>query len=109
MAGDAHLQRLAQAITQSVRDGDTACRYAGDEFVIILPASHIDDALAIGERIRGAMDQTFSWEGNLTVMTTISVGAAEYMPGMTPDELFAQADHAMYEAKQLGKNRVIAR
>lgn len=109
MAGDAHLQRLAQAIRQSVRDGDTACRYAGDEFVIILPASHIDDALAIGERIRGAMDQTFSWEGNLTVMTTISVGAAEYMPGMTPDELFAQADHAMYEAKQLGKNRVIAR
>ncbi|MDA8195036.1 MAG: sensor domain-containing diguanylate cyclase [Thermaerobacter sp.] len=108
MAGDAHLQLLADTIRSSIREGDTACRYAGDEFVVILPASRIDDALAVGERIRLTMDQAFSWDGNLTLMTTISVGAAEYTPGTTAEYLFAQADYAMYQAKQHGKNRVVA-
>ena len=107
-AGDAHLNMLSQAIQRNVRDNDTPCRYAGDEFVIILPGSHVDEAVAVGERIRQEMDQRFAWRDAGMIGVTISVGAAELKPGMTAEELFTAADRAMYAAKQAGKNQVAA-
>lgn len=107
-AGDAHLNMLSQAIQRNVRDNDTPCRYAGDEFVIILPGSHVDEAVAVGERIRQEMDQRFAWRDAGMIGVTISVGAAELKPGMTAEELFTAADRAMYAAKQGGKNQVAA-
>ncbi len=108
MAGDAHLQTLADVIRNSVRDEDTACRYAGDEFVIILPNTRLKEALAVGERIRRSMDGKFAWNKDSIIGATISVGAAEFQSLMSSEELFTAADRAMYEAKQSGKNRVVA-
>ncbi len=107
-AGDAHLTMLSQAIQRNVRDNDTPCRYAGDEFVIILPGSCVDEAVTVGERIRQEMDQRFAWRDAGMISVTISVGAAELKPGMTGDELFSAADRAMYFAKHGGKNQVVA-
>ncbi|MCY0898794.1 MAG: sensor domain-containing diguanylate cyclase [Firmicutes bacterium] len=106
-AGDLHLQRLAQVIRDNIRDEDMAFRYAGDEFVVILPKSTIDEAMTVGERIRHEIEtRRFEWGNALTLGSTISVGVASYKPGMTADELFQAADRAMYAAKQSGKNRV---
>lgn len=106
-AGDLHLQRLAQLIRESVRDGDLPFRYAGDEFVVILPKTVIGDALQVAERIRHAIELTrIQWIDTPIVGSTVSVGTAEYRLGMTSDELFQSADRAMYRAKQEGKNRV---
>ncbi|MCY0877415.1 MAG: diguanylate cyclase [Firmicutes bacterium] len=106
-AGDVHLQRVAQVIRENIRDDDMAFRYAGDEFVVILPKSTIDEALKVGERIRNDMEtRRFEWSNALILGSTISVGVATYQPGMTADELFQAADRAMYAAKQSGKNRV---
>lgn len=106
-AGDAHLQMLADVIRESIREDDVACRYAGDEFVVILPKSQLDDALQVGERIRREMEfRQFIWDENPSVGATISVGVATYQPGMTADDLFQAADRAMYQVKKNGKNRV---
>ncbi|SMC01798.1 diguanylate cyclase (GGDEF) domain-containing protein [Sulfobacillus thermosulfidooxidans DSM 9293] len=107
IAGDTHLQILANVIRRSIRDRDTACRYAGDEFVIILPETELNEALRVGERIRREMDGKFAWKDSM-IGATISVGAAEFHPPMTAEELFAAADRAMYAAKRQGKNRVAA-
>ena len=107
IAGDTHLQILANVIRRSIRDSDTACRYAGDEFVIILPETHLADAMAVGERIRQEMDGKFAWKDSM-IGATISVGAAEFHLSMSAEDLFAAADRAMYEAKRQGKNRVTA-
>lgn len=106
-AGDAHLIHVAQMIRQNVRGGDMACRYAGDEFVVLLPDSDIASAKKVGERIRNAVAAGFQWSQDQWLFTSVSIGAAEYEPGMLAEALFAHADHAMYQAKQLGKNQVV--
>lgn len=107
LAGDMHLQRLAQTICDNVREGDMPFRYAGDEFVIVLPKTDMDDAAQIGERIRYAIEgHQLEWSAPPIIGSTISVGAATFQPGMSADELFQAADRAMYQAKQSGKNRV---
>ncbi len=105
IAGDAHLQFVANVIRRNVRSMDTACRYAGDEFVVILPGAHLDEAVTVGERIRREMDGKFAWNDSM-IGTTVSVGAAEFFVPMTTEELFTAADRAMYSAKRGGKNRV---
>lgn len=108
-AGDLHLQRVAQVIRESIREDDVACRYAGDEFVVVLPKSQLEDALQVGERIRHEIEtHRFKWSDTLILGSTISVGAAQFQSGMSVDALFQAADRAMYSAKQGGKNRVAA-
>lgn len=108
-AGDLHLQRVAQVIRESIREGDVACRYAGDEFVVVLPKSDMDDALVVGERIRYQIEtHRFQWNDMAIIGSTISVGVATFESGMNADALFQTADRAMYMAKQSGKNRVAA-
>lgn len=106
-AGDLHIQRVAQAIRENIRENDMAFRYAGDEFVIILPKSQLAEAAQVGERIRHEMETNrFHWSDTLVLGSTISVGAAEFESGMDAEALFQLADRAMYLAKQQGKNRV---
>lgn len=106
-AGDAHIIQLAQAITGSVRNGDVACRYAGDEFVVLLPDTPLNAAERVGERIRQAVAEGFVWESGTRVNTSVSVGVAPFMTGMTVETLFSRADQAMYLAKEAGRNRVM--
>jgi two-component system cell cycle response regulator len=108
-AGDAVLRQLARIISGSMRqDLDVACRYGGEEFVVILPSTDTRGILAVAERIRKACrDREFeSPSGPLKV--TLSGGAAlmSHRDKLGGQELLARADKALYEAKRNGRNQV---
>jgi diguanylate cyclase (GGDEF)-like protein len=109
-AGDAHLQHLARTILDNIRTGDQAFRYAGDEFVVLLPDTEMGQATKVAERIRRAVAEGFVWQGQRLHNISISVGVTELnaadLPDITMEELFSRADQAMYQAKMGGKNRV---
>jgi diguanylate cyclase (GGDEF)-like protein len=105
-AGDVALRRIAEAIGESVeRSGDFAARYGGEEFVVILEDTTLAGASGVGERIRNAvLDAGIpSPSGGLL---SVSVGVAARLPGSTGDALLRQADAALYDAKNAGRNRV---
>jgi two-component system, sensor histidine kinase LadS len=107
--GDEVLVALGRVIRSSLRDGDSPCRYGGEEFVAIMPDIALGDAVCVAERIR----ERFSAEAMRTktgerVHATVSLGVTELMRGDNPRSLLDRADKAMYEAKRLGKNRVVA-
>ncbi len=107
-AGDDALRRIAQAIAVSVgRSGDVAARYGGEEFVVILEETTLSGAFDVGERIRATVLAAGIPNPKGTPLT-VSVGVAARLPGGSADELLRQADAALYEAKNAGRNRVVA-
>ncbi len=107
-AGDKVLRRLGQLLVSGIRTVDYAARYGGEELAIILPEMDEANALEMAERLRSLVEQNaFVIEDGLEVSITISVGVAAYPThGTNTDSLLRAADHAMYRAKQNGRNRV---
>lgn len=106
--GDAVLQAVAKRLEQSLRPSDLLARYAGDEFVVVLPEIDPGVVVIIAERLRGAIADSPLLVGDQTVELTISLGIAIYpKDGETPDALLRSADEALYEAKQRGGNTVV--
>jgi diguanylate cyclase (GGDEF)-like protein len=104
--GDSVLVRASRLLTSIVRPGDTVARLGGDEFAVLmvdvgLPDAAVDFAHRIVSVLRDAPD----FEGN-QIGLSISVGVAYGEPGKTTEQLLSEADSAMYEAKETGKNRV---
>ena len=101
-AGDKLLRRVAERLQSCIRGGDTACRYGGDEFVLLLP--EVDDAnraFEVAEKIRVRLAKRYVVDGS-SMMVTASIGVAVYAgDGMSPNDLIKQADGAMYLAKTL--------
>jgi len=110
-AGDAVLKKLAGMLRGSFRQSDTAGRYGGEEFVVILPETDIATACRKVESLRARIAGTpieLSDHGK-SVRMTISAGLASYpQDGADAAELFATADERMFEAKHAGRNRVVA-
>jgi len=108
-AGDAVMREVAAVMRQAVRSEDTVCRYGGEEFVVILPELSTDDALARAESIRDMVSELRLYHrGEALREVTISIGVALYpQNGESPDQLVITADRALYEAKHLGRNRVV--
>ena len=105
LAGDAALVTIAEILRRTTRGVDSVARYGGEEFVVMLIEAPLSTALIVAERIRARVAAEAFDGGPMTV----SVGAAEYPAhGDTPEELIASADAAMYEAKNAGRDRVIA-
>jgi diguanylate cyclase (GGDEF)-like protein len=105
--GDALLQVAAQRMSACVRNSDTVARLGGDEFVVLLPVVEGPaDALAVAEKIRRALNETFELDGNV-VQISASMGVAIY-PDHGADELILtkNADLAMYAVKAHGRNGV---
>ncbi len=112
LAGDECLQRVARALKESCRrTTDLAARYGGEEFALVLPATPVDGAAIIGESLRCAVrDLRIAHERSTTAPhVTISIGIAEYLPPheTTAENLLFRADQALYQAKQLGRDRMI--
>ena len=106
--GDALLCELAALLHSITRVEDAACRYGGDEFVVLLPESALDVTLLRAEEIREAANRfNITHEGLALDPITVTVGVAAY-PNHATDmaELLRAADEAMYEAKHAGGNRV---
>lgn len=104
-AGDRLLRVFAQALQQRLRASDLVARLGGDEFVVLLTLSAEDDADEVAEAIRSGAAQAFG-AMNALPSTGVSIGLAP-APADTPlPMLLARADHALYAAKQAGRNRV---
>ena len=106
-AGDELLRILAQRIVAAVRRTDTVARLAGDEFVVVLEMlSHADDAADVAAKLLSALAQPFALQA-ASVTLSGSIGIAMHAPGSdeVAQQLMARADHAMYQAKEGGRNR----
>lgn len=107
-AGDTILREFAKIIESKCRQIDIVARYGGEEFIVMLTGAGEKDALAVGEKIRGAVEERKFKFKNVVYSTTISLGVVEYTNERDKEELIAKADKALYKAKQEGKNRVCA-
>jgi diguanylate cyclase (GGDEF)-like protein len=106
--GDFVLQTMAKYLSTIIRKIDIPGRYGGDEFLILLPNTGLDEAAAIADRIRAFLDgHTFEKDGQQTGVT-ISQGINTYSGDgqISCDQFLKRADQAVFEAKQRGKNRV---
>lgn len=105
-AGDRCLRSVGRIIARNIRSVDRAGRVGGEEFVVLMPEAGMEVAVAVGERLRAAI-QTCDLRHADGEPITASIGAALADAGDTVETLMARADRALYEAKRLGRNRVI--
>jgi len=107
LEGDKVLVRIGELIKACLRKMDTAYRYGGEEFTIILPETNGEEALTVAERIRtGIADERLSPKPGVEVKKTISVGVTQYRPGERVSKLVERADKAMYLSKDKGRNGI---
>ena len=109
IAGDDVLREFAIRIRKSVRGIDLACRYGGEEFVVVMPETNMAVATIVAERLRRRIaSEPFMIErGARSVDVTISVGIAALGPGDCATSVIKRADQALYRAKRDGRNRVV--
>lgn len=105
-AGNDILINVAREITRHVRQTDMACRYGGEEFVLILPKCDLDSALHLAERIRNGIESAVMNTCSGQRKVTVSIGCTVSQAGDTPELLFKRADQALYQAKRGGRNQV---
>ncbi|HAU78462.1 MAG TPA: PleD family two-component system response regulator [Agrobacterium sp.] len=109
--GDEVLREFAARIRSTVRGADLACRYGGEEFVVVMPDTPIELAASVAERLRTIVeDKPFyvrSIDRELSITASLGIASGSGAFG-TPDELLRQADRALYEAKHAGRNRVVS-
>jgi diguanylate cyclase (GGDEF)-like protein len=114
LVGDECLKQIADVLQKSIeRSHDLVARYGGEEFAVILPSTDLQGGLIIAERLRREVQNLnlASSEVSVTHHITISLGLVSTSSNgernITPEILIAQADKALYEAKEQGKNRVV--
>ncbi|MGM4928033.1 GGDEF domain-containing protein [Tardiphaga sp. 619_E2_N8_5] len=108
-AGDDCLKQFAQAAQDQLRPGDTLARCGGDEFCIVLPDTDLQQAGEIARRVLAACPRQIGNAGHTVRTLSASIGVAQWSPDLiaSPERLMAAADHALYQAKHSGKNRVV--
>jgi diguanylate cyclase (GGDEF)-like protein len=108
-AGDSVLRELGALLSRNARAEDIPCRFGGEEFLLILPGTHLEGAQSRSERLRSqARELTVLHQGKSVGMITISVGVAAFpIHGLSVKELIAAADTALYRAKKDGRDRVV--
>jgi diguanylate cyclase (GGDEF)-like protein len=108
-AGDEMLRRIGRFLSAGVRGEDIACRFGGDEFVVILPKALLDDTRRRAEALREGINVPPADESRHLYSTlTMSVGVAEFPEhGTSVQQLLLAADSAMYRAKTLGRDQVV--
>ncbi|MFN3531882.1 MAG: diguanylate cyclase [Candidatus Brocadia sp.] len=107
--GDFIIKSLALQIASIIRKTDIFARYGGEEFCCILPETNLNHALDLAEKLREAVaNQNYNYR-DLSINVTISLGVAELQASdPSPDFLLKKADDALYEAKRMGRNKIVA-
>jgi diguanylate cyclase (GGDEF)-like protein len=108
-AGDEVLKTLASTLAEQCRRGDFACRYGGEEFVIVMPNINTDTAYERAENIREYLNSLHVPYGHYNLTITISMGIACYPSnGDTREAILRAADQAMYGAKEAGRDHILS-
>lgn len=113
VAGDLVLKTIAGTIKSALREYDIASRYGGEEFSILLPYTKIEEAFSVAQRLRQAVESTVidisqeTSSQNTRINVTISIGIYQYQKGDNAQDLYQNADKALYEAKTHGRNKVV--
>ena len=112
--GDCVLKNVAKTIKKELREDDIPSRYGGEEFIFLLPNTSLNEAKIVAERLRKAVEnkkiniEEYKIEGVKEISVTISIGVSEYKKNMKdPEMLYKNADSALYNAKESGRNRVV--
>ena len=106
--GDYILKQIANAALQTFRKTDTVFRYGGEEFVVILTETDIKQAIIPLERFRKTVETLYLNYLGKEIHITVSIGACQYDNSFTTkEELLKQADDALYEAKNSGRNQIV--
>ena len=105
-AGDAVLMHVAKQIERCTRESDTAARYGGDEFAIVLPNTSRSDAMIMTERLSALVASEKIDVDGQAVQASVSIGMGQYRPDSTIEEFMNESDAALFEAKAAGKNRI---
>lgn len=108
MAGDRVLSSLANTLRSCLRSEDICSRWGGDEFLVILPETDLLTARLVAEKLLNKVrEATILWEGK-KISVTMSMGYGTYSPGMSIDQFVKQVDDALYNAKAVGRDRILA-
>lgn len=112
--GDCVLKTVAKTIKKELREEDIPSRYGGEEFIFLLPHTHLEEANLVAERLRRAVEnkkiniEEYKIEGVKEISVTISIGVSEFNKNdKNPEMLYKNADSALYQAKEGGRNRVV--
>ena len=107
LRGDDVLRAVGRVINGSIRTVDSAYRYGGDEFLILLPETEFIGAYVVAEKIREGVEEIGESLATEVASTSVSIGLVSHPEdGATPEDLMVAADRAMYQAKSLGKNQI---
>ncbi|MBY0474180.1 MAG: diguanylate cyclase [Nitrosomonas sp.] len=107
IAGDEVIAAIAKKISQSIRNVDFAARYGGDEFIIILTETSVNEAVKTAERIRAQVASVHCSSLNKTLKVTLSIGIIQSEPeDLSLTMLLSRVDSALYQAKRSGRNQV---
>ncbi len=107
-AGDQALKHLIDVIQQTLRPSDSVTRYGGEEFIILLPDTSLQQAVETIERLQRELTKRFFLHNNERVLVTFSAGIAMREMQENQEDVVGRADKLMYQAKKSGKNRVTA-
>ena len=106
--GDQALIHLATVCKETLRPQDTVARFGGEEFIILLPETPLEDAAVALTRLQRELTKKFFLNDNEKVLITFSAGVTQMLPEDNQATVIKRADEAMYKAKQTGKNRVVS-
>ena len=106
--GDTVIKRIAATLRTARRDSDVACRWGGEELLLLLPDCTRANAVVVAGEIRAQIQDTSFGVGDDVFTVTISAGVAELQPDETEQSLLSRVDNALYAAKRAGRNRVVA-
>lgn len=106
--GDDALIHLVQIIQENLRPNDIVARLGGEEFIIIYPESDLDQATAALVRLQRELTKAYFMADEKKLLITFSAGVSVWSPGESMDTVIGRADDAMYQAKETGKNKVVA-
>lgn len=106
LMGDAVLRGISSRLRATMRGFDYIGRYGGEEFLIILQNTDLEEGREIAERLRFQVEQSPFHHNNTSLPITVSLGLTHYHPGDTSETIIQRADKALYQAKAAGRNRV---
>ncbi|MHB1773493.1 MAG: GGDEF domain-containing protein, partial [Acidimicrobiales bacterium] len=106
--GDLVLQHVSSVLRRMVREVDQTARWGGEEFLLLLPETGVEEALGVAERLRRAVAESHVLWQHKEVKVTITVGVAVHGGSGNAERTIRQADEALYRGKEEGRNRVVA-